>query len=316
MERTAVRQRAQRVRCLEIWGGNLRIEKHVRVPGLDAWLSSHPLGDDNAGGDVYYISSCAAGRLTRILLADVSGHGQRVAHLAGHLRDLMRANIEVADHRRFVVDMNRQFEAESRSDAFATAVVLSYYAPTRLLTLCNAGHPAPLVYRQAQGLWEFLEASDDAQPPTDDPAGLPLGISPHTTYDETRIRLDRGDMVLCYTDAFIEACQADGSLLGTQGLLKLVSGLPASGDGAELTNRVIEALRQLNPENLEHDDATLIVFRATGVRFHVTDQVMAPWRHFFSRPADASQIGEPHRWSQSRLEPSGDQSPETIADPS
>ena len=38
----------------------------------------------------YYASSCAAGRITRLLLADVSGHGKSVAAIAADLRLLMR----------------------------------------------------------------------------------------------------------------------------------------------------------------------------------------------------------------------------------
>ncbi len=196
----------QRIRCLEVWGGNLRIEKHVQAPGLDVWLASRPLGDDEAGGDVYYISSCAAGRLARILLADVSGHGERVAHIAGQLRDLMRKNIEVANHRRFVADMNREFEAKSRSETFATALVLSFFAPTRSLLVSNAGHPPPLFYRHSTGRWEYLDQSvAEDRSPQAPPTGLPLGISPHTDYHERKLRLDRDDAVLCFTDAFIEA---------------------------------------------------------------------------------------------------------------
>ena len=85
-------------------------------------------GRSEAGGDVYYVSSCAAGRLTRILLADVSGHGEQVAHIAAQLRDLMRENIEVTNHHQFVVDMNRQFEAGTQDGTFATAVVASFFA--------------------------------------------------------------------------------------------------------------------------------------------------------------------------------------------
>jgi len=61
------------------------------MPGLDAWVSSQPEGHAVAGGDVYYFSSCASGRITRILLADVSGHGELIARTAAGLRQGQRA---------------------------------------------------------------------------------------------------------------------------------------------------------------------------------------------------------------------------------
>lgn len=285
---------AERIRCMEVWGGNLRIQKFVQVTGLDVWVASKPLGDDEAGGDVYYISSCAGGRLTRILLADVSGHGRQVADVAGHLRDLMRTNIDIADHRRFVADMNSQFEAHAASETFATAVISSFLAPVRSLLVCNAGHPAPLVYQQASGRWQHLERlTAEVDRPRAEPAGLPLGILPHTDYEQRKIKLRPGDAVLCFTDAFIEAVRPDGSLLGVDGLRELADKATPFAGGDDLMARLIDSVRALHPENLHQDDATLVLFRATGVRFHLRDYFLAPFRHLFSRVSDACRIVAP-----------------------
>ena len=120
---------SQRMQCMEVWGGNVRVERHFQMPGLDVWISCQPEGQANAGGDVYYLSSCASGRITRILLADVSGHGELVAGTAAGLRDLMRKNVNVISQRRFVAAMNQQFSAASAAGSFATAVVSSFFAP-------------------------------------------------------------------------------------------------------------------------------------------------------------------------------------------
>ena len=139
----------ERMQCMEVWGGNVRVEKHFQMTGLEVWISSQPEGRAIAGGDVYYLSSCSSGRISRILLADVSGHGGIVARTAAGLRDLMRQNINVISQRRFVAAMNRQFSATSRDEDFATAIVSSFFSPTRSLSLCNAGHPHPLLFRAA-----------------------------------------------------------------------------------------------------------------------------------------------------------------------
>src|SRR5262249_55062163 len=66
------------MRCLEVWGGNQAVDNGVVMAGLDAWLFSRPYQGHSAGGDIHYVSSCAAGMLTRLLVADVSGHGEAV----------------------------------------------------------------------------------------------------------------------------------------------------------------------------------------------------------------------------------------------
>ena len=80
----------QQMSCMEVWGGSQLAERTVEFGGLDAWVYSKPYGQATRGGDVYYASSCATGRITRVLLADVSGHGKAVAATAADLRLLMR----------------------------------------------------------------------------------------------------------------------------------------------------------------------------------------------------------------------------------
>ena len=59
------------------------------MPGLSVWVYSRPHGSSLGGGDVYYLSLCASGRISRVLLADVSGHGELVSGLGVGLRDVM-----------------------------------------------------------------------------------------------------------------------------------------------------------------------------------------------------------------------------------
>ena len=78
----------------------------VAFGGLDAWVYSKPYGGAQQGGDIYYASSCATGRITRLLLADVSGHGQKVAATAADLRTLMRRFVNRLDQTEFVRLLN------------------------------------------------------------------------------------------------------------------------------------------------------------------------------------------------------------------
>src|SRR6202166_2366933 len=134
------------MQCMEVWGGSQLTTAGVEFGGLDAWVYSKPYGKAHAGGDVYYASSCATGRISRLLLADVSGHGNAVAATAADLRTLMRRFVNRLDQSEFVSLLNRQFGELSRDGSYATAVVTTFFSPSRRLTVCNAGHPRPLLY--------------------------------------------------------------------------------------------------------------------------------------------------------------------------
>src|SRR6201997_3583167 len=128
------------MQCMEVWGGSQLTAQGVAFGGLDAWVYSKPYGGAHSGGDVYYVSSCATGRISRLLLADVSGHGISVASTAADLRTLMRRFVNRLDQKEFVRLLNEQFTTLSSQGSFSTAIVTTFFAPSRRLTLCNAGH--------------------------------------------------------------------------------------------------------------------------------------------------------------------------------
>src|SRR2546423_1619348 len=83
------------MRCMEIRGGSRAVEEAFDTPGLDAWLYSRPYEGADRGGDLHYVSLCGGGVITRVVVADVSGHGAQVAEFSEALRLLMRKNINI-----------------------------------------------------------------------------------------------------------------------------------------------------------------------------------------------------------------------------
>ncbi len=145
------------------------------------------------------------------------GHGVRPIAVA--LRDLMRRFVNYLDQAKFVSSMNRQFVESSSNSVFATAVVTTFFAPTRTLSVCNAGHPPPLIYRSATKRWSFLESTGESR----QAGNIPLGIMEMDAYEQFDVDLDVGDLVLVYTDALMEASDGTEQMLGLPGLLELVS---------------------------------------------------------------------------------------------
>ena len=276
MSHTTLTSDAQVMQCMEVWGGNQHADRSVSVSGLDAWVHSRPYqGAAGGGGDVYYVSSCATGRITRLLVADVSGHGQAVCDVAGELRRLMRGYVNYIDQTRFVAEMNSRFSAFAKSGCFATAVVSTYFAPTGTLSLCNAGHPPPLLYRAKTGEWSYLEAEpwegDDGpggSPPRETPANMPLGVLDLTDYEQFDVDLAAGDLVLCYTDSLPESFGGDKQQLGQEGLLQTARTLTVD-DPAAVIPALLDAIARQCAGNLTADDVTAMLFRPSALNPHV-----------------------------------------------
>ncbi len=274
-----------RMQCMEVWGGNCAADKSFRMPGLDAWVYSQPYAQGSGGGDVYYISSCASGRITRILLADVSGHGEGISAVAVGLRDLMRRNVNFINQSRFVQEMNRQFADAAEQGDFATALVCSYFAPTRSFQVCRAGHPSPLVYRCENQEWMILEEAD-SQPGKI--ADTPLGVVDNADYSQKQISLNAGDVVLAFSDARIEAVDCGGQQLGSQGLMELVQTIGVDAPVA-IIPQLLEKLRSYHHENLEQDDITAVLLQSTTERTSLKDNLLSPLR-LLRKAADNTQL--------------------------
>jgi phosphoserine phosphatase RsbU/P len=253
------------MQCMEVWGGSQLTTRGVAFGGLDAWVYSKPYGNAQHGGDVYYASSCATGRISRLLLADVSGHGTPVAATAADLRTLMRRFVNRLDQSEFVRLLNQQFTELSGAGTFATAIVATFFEPSRRMTICNAGHPRPLLYRAAQKQWDFLGQQEKAGPST--PCNLPLGLLSISEYEHFDVELESGDCVLSYTDALIESNDAGGEMLGEAGVLRIVRTL---GDVApeKLIDVLLGEIADRYPENLSEDDVTVFLVRANGRPLH------------------------------------------------
>jgi sigma-B regulation protein RsbU (phosphoserine phosphatase) len=287
------------LQCMEVWGGNQAVETRVSLPGLEGWVYSRPYRGEKAGGDLHYISSCATGRITRLLLADVSGHGEAVASLALKLRALMRRYVNYLDQTRLVGKLDQAFSGLAGVSDFATAVVATYWAPTDHVSISNAGHPPPFRYRAARSRWEVL-----AEPGKDPRAqNTPLGIVGGGRYEELKLRLDPGDLLLFYTDSLVEAEGAGGRFLGQAGLLELLGRLNG-GQPDRLIGQLLREVEAYRGGAPAADDVTLLLLCQSGRK---------PRRWLYQGVASLGRLGralavsflpgrEPMGWPELRLE--------------
>jgi hypothetical protein len=125
--------------CSEVWGGNRKIFRTVQLASVTAWVASVPLNEGDGGGDLHYLSVCDHDLISRVALADVSGHGRVVSRIAETLQRLMRENINVWDQSDFMRELNDTLLLSSQNK-YATAIVLSFHRITGRLVFSNAGH--------------------------------------------------------------------------------------------------------------------------------------------------------------------------------
>ncbi len=250
-------KQVNRLACLEVRGGNDLATYAADLPGLAGWVSCQPLRPSVKGGDVYYLSACSQGVMTRVALADVSGHGDGVSAAAIRLRDALRSHIERWDQSALIRHLNDNFLKSAHGVRFATAFLASYYANSGELLFTNAGHLPPLWYRRATRQWDFLH---DSTPLSKEIVDLPLGIIAGTEYSQTAVQLEPGDLLLLYTDGISEAYDDSGTQLGQERLLSMARTLPvdsAIAAGEEL----VAATARFSANAPATDDQTVVALQ-------------------------------------------------------
>ena len=245
--------------CIGVWGGNREVAFEGQLPGLAAWVYSAPL-ESAGGGDVHYRSACDEGRLSRIVLADVNGHGAEVDTVAQSLLHLMRRYINTWDQSDFMRDLGRAFRQAQAGSQYATAVVLGFHRELSQVAYTNAGHPAPLWFHASEKRWGLLTESTA---PGTVSSGLPLGLILGTEYQQTFVTLAPGDLLILNTDAMIEAENQAGEQLGGEGLFELATALPT--DSPEAAGRgLLSEVHRFSGDLGASDDETLIVIQRIG----------------------------------------------------
>jgi phosphoserine phosphatase RsbU/P len=247
-----------RLQCAETWAGNDRTASLIELPGLVAWVHAVPEGTGDAGGDVHYVSVCPSCIVSRVALADVSGHGEAVVALGEKLRALMQRDLRIVEQVSLMRDLNRAVQEELDHVHYATMVAVGWHDRRGLLVVTNAGHPPPCWYRAARDEWRWLEtpvAVDRGRP-----AGVPLGLLPDIHYDRIVIRPQPDDLVVLYTDGVSEATNPAEEELGRDGLMHIARGLDRSSAQAFGT-QLISALRDFRAGVTPLDDETIIVLQ-------------------------------------------------------
>jgi len=220
------------------------------VPGLDlaaAYVPARALG-----GDFYDFLPYGEGRLG-FALGDVSGKGTAAA-LYGSLAIGTVREI-VVDHRREPADMlallNKRLLGARLDTHFIAMLFAVYDAPTRRLTLANAGGPYPLLVRD--GVVEAIRLE-----------GVPLGLLPDTEYDEMTVELRPGDVVLFASDGILESENAAQEEFGPVRLAALLAGLLPEDAASTIADQILMATDLHSGVGIPpHDDRTLLVLRVT-----------------------------------------------------
>lgn len=200
------------------------------------------------GGDLYDFYELGDDALA-VALGDVAGKGVPAALYAAFASGSVRAR---AFERRSPGDLmarvNRTLRRRGLPGLFVSLAFGVFDFGARELRLASSGVPYPLHYRAATRRCQPIEV-----------AGLPLGAFDGVGYDEVRLPLAPGDVVLLHTDGLTEARRGDEEygLERLRGRVEAHAGL----DAPDLADHLAEDLWAFLGGEVLADDATFVVVK-------------------------------------------------------
>ncbi len=197
-----------------------------------------------------------------IYSVDVSGHGvasaMMTARLAGYLSaasaDQNLAFRLLPDGRRDVLSpadlmgaFNRLMLEELQVEQYFTMAYADVDLSTGQVRLAQAGHPHPMILR-AGGATERVGQG-----------GLPIGLIPGASYEDTQFRLRPGDRLFLMSDGVTECPGQNGFDLGEDGLARLLSRLTDMPSPALMEALVWDLAAHAGTERFPDDVSGLIL---------------------------------------------------------
>lgn len=236
-------------------------------------------------GDYYDYIEIAPGLLT-LALGDVSGKGISASLVMSNLQAALRAQttitaerLEIAERAvavsagsssgsskllahvvadadldgavsRMTANINEQLCRSTDSNRFATLFLAIYEERTRTLRYTNAGHNAPFLVR-ADGKVEQLVTG-----------GIMVGAFDWASYEEASVRLEKGDLLLIFSDGISEAESSEGGEeYGEERLMKLAI-RHRRMQAAELQRTIFDEIEHWSGTQERNDDQTLVIVKS------------------------------------------------------
>lgn len=210
------------------------------------------------GGDWW--GCVPVGQRVMLLIGDATGHGVPAALITATAASCCTTVKELAASRPELLDspaeimrlLNKAVYGAAQGKILMTFFIAIIDPVTRTVTYSNASHNPPYLYK-------FKERDPDKKDlrPLQDAVSLRLGHKPDTTYTDATSDVGPGDVVVMFTDGFVECTNKEKDEYGNRRFIKSVLKL-AKTPTEEIRDGIVKAAMDHYAGHPLGDDLTLV----------------------------------------------------------
>jgi serine phosphatase RsbU (regulator of sigma subunit) len=198
------------------------------------------------GGDFYDFLQLSSGEWVGVL-ADVSGKGISAALLSSMVLGALSMEFHSSTQPQEVLNRVNQLLCKKSLPFQFVTLFLFLLGPQGMGQFISAGHNPAYLFRFATGKIEEL-VSD----------AYILGMFDFASYQSRTLRLDKGDILVVYSDGLTDAQNQQEEMFGEERLLKLIQQEAPSGSHA-LEQKLLKAIEEFTQGMPQTDDITFVV---------------------------------------------------------
>lgn len=225
-----------------------------KVPSIEGIeIASKCIPANEVGGDYYDFVRIDENKLG-VVIGDVSGKGTQAAFYMTLTKGFMRALSATNNSPAQVLSkMNNLFYENVDRGTFISMIYSIIDLEERKITLARAGHN-PLFFKG--------NLSQDVQ--KYNPAGLALGLEKGVLFSKTiqeeSIPIEKGDILVFYTDGFTEAMDKKNAEYGEKRFAEIINNNSDKSAG-ELMDIIFADVNKFIGKAPQHDDMTIVVVK-------------------------------------------------------
>ncbi len=262
------------VQLLEQEKDKVRMEQELKVAKLvqDSFFPANKLTAGNLDIAAFYTpsSECGGdwwgmlrnGRKTLIMIGDATGHGVPAALITATaascsitIQEMGRIHPDLLDSPAQILKLlNKAVFGASQGKILMTFFVCVIDPDSMSVTYSNASHNPPYLYKfndKSEPSKKDLKALMEA-------VGYRLGHKPDSTYEDASMPISSDDMIVLFTDGFIECTSPEKEEYGNRKFMKSILKY-MKGPSEDACNGIVKDARDFFADQPLADDLTMVV---------------------------------------------------------